>query len=69
MKYLRHITSSLTARVNAMVQQAEVTHPGMREVAAMVYVGDVYALREQREPAKNDGWDGKCYSGDTPDHL
>ena len=31
------------------------------EVAAMVYVGDVYALREQSKPTKNDGWGKNSY--------
>jgi hypothetical protein len=66
MKFIRDIASSLAAKANALVAQEESSHPGLREVAAMVYVGDVYALREQGEPAKSDGWKRRHYSGDLP---
>ncbi|MHB8454483.1 MAG: hypothetical protein ACYDDO_07235 [Acidiferrobacterales bacterium] len=39
-------TSLLAVRVNGLIRQAETGDPGMQE-AAMVYVGDVYVLREQ----------------------
>lgn len=65
MKSLIQFTSSLVSRINALVAQAEHTHPGMQEVAAMVYVGDVYALREQSCRQHADGWGRYHYSCDT----
>ena len=38
MKFLFELTSSLVSRINALVAQSERMHPGMQEVAAMVYV-------------------------------
>lgn len=69
MKCLLNLTSSLAARVGNLIREEERAHPGMQEVAAMVYVGDVYALREQTAPARNDGWGVQCYSCDEPGHL
>ena len=69
MKCLLNLTSSLAARVGNLIREEERAHPGLQEVAAMVYVGDVYALREQTVPAKNDGWGAQCYNCDEPDHL
>ena len=69
MKCLLKLTSSLAARVGNLIREAELAHPGMQEVAAMVYVGDVYALRVQSVPAGNDGWGTHCYVCDEPDHL
>jgi hypothetical protein len=69
MKSLLNLTSSLAARVGNLIREAERAHPGMQEVAAMVYVGDVYALREQSVPVKSDGWGTHCYNCDAPDHL
>jgi hypothetical protein len=69
MKCLLHLTSSLAARVGNLIREAELAHPGMQEVAGMVYVGDVYALRVQTAPARNDGWGTQCYVCDEPDHL
>lgn len=69
MKCLLNLTSTLAARVGNLIREAELAHPGMQEVAAMVYVGDVYALREQTAPARNDGWGTHCYVCDEPDHL
>jgi len=65
MNCLFHLTSSLVSRINALVVQSERAHPGMQEVAAMVYVGDVYALREQSCRQHADGWGRYHYSCDT----
>ena len=65
MKSMFRLTSSLAARINALIVQAESAHPGMQEVAAMVYVGDVYALREQRQRLHADGWGRYHYSCDS----
>ncbi len=46
-------TSLLAVRVIGLIQQAESGDPGMQE-AAMVYVGDVYVLREQAIPVGGD---------------
>lgn len=69
MRKLFQFASPLTAKVNALIQKEESTHPDMQEVAAMVYVGDVYVLREQMKPTKNDGWGKNCYNCDSPRHL
>ena len=65
MKFLFQLTSSLVPRINALVSRSERAHPGMREVAAMVYVGDVYALRELSHRRHADGWGRYHYSCDT----
>jgi hypothetical protein len=65
MNFLFQLTFSLAARINALVSRAESAHPGMQEVAAMVYVGDVYALREQSHRRHADGWGRYHYSCDT----
>ena len=69
MKCLFKVTSKLAAKISALIRAEERAHPDMQEVAAMVYVGDVYVLREQCQPAKNDGWGTHCYTCDDPDHL
>jgi len=65
MKSLFQLTSSLVSRINTLIVQSERAHPGMQEVAAMVYVGDVYALREQPRRQHADGWGRYHYSCDT----
>ncbi len=69
MRMLFRFASSLANKVNALIRKEESAHPGMQEVAAMVYVGDVYALREQTKPTKNDGWGKNSYQCDSPRHL
>lgn len=69
MKLLFRVASSLANKVNALIRKEESAHPGMQEVAAMVYVGDVYVLREQTKPTKYDGWGKNCYQCDSPRHL
>ncbi len=56
---------SLAARVKGMIRQAENTHPDMQETAAMVYVGDIYVMREQTVPSKDAGWAGLQYGSET----
>ncbi len=65
MKFLFEMTASLVSRINALISQAESAHPEMQEVAAMVYVGDVYALREQPHRQHADGWGRYHYSCDA----
>lgn len=65
MKSLFQLTTSLVSRINALVMQSERAHPGMQEVAAMVYVGDVYALRELTCRQHADGWGRFHYSCDS----
>ena len=59
---LARLTSSLARQINSLIRRAEAAHPGMQDVAAMVYVGDVYALREQRQRRHVDGWGGYQYN-------
>jgi hypothetical protein len=67
MKLVFQLTTSLAAKVRQLIRAAEVAHPGMPEVAAMVYVGDIYALREQAQAAKHIGH-AHHYVGDEPFH-
>lgn len=67
MKAIFDWTSSLVRRMNGLIRKTEQENPGMPEVAAMVYVGDVYALREQRERAHADGWGDRRYTCDARD--
>lgn len=65
MNTLVALTASLVDKINALISHIEAEHPGMRDVAAMVYVGDVYALREQRHRRRADGWGRNHYSCDS----
>lgn len=65
MKRLVDLTMSMVRRINRLVSRAEAQHPGLREAAAMVYVGDVYALRELRRRRHADGWGDRHYSCDS----
>lgn len=60
--HLLRLTSTLVGRINSLIAQAEEDHPGMQETAAMVYVGDVYALRELHVRRHADGWGRLPYS-------
>ncbi len=62
-------SSSLAERVNGLIRQAESTHPEMHEAAAMVYVGDIYVMREQTVPSKDAGWAGQQYTSEFPEGL
>jgi len=59
------LTASLAERVNQIISHIEADYPGMNETAAMVYVGDVVVLREQRHRRHADGWGSSRYSCDT----
>lgn len=65
MQSLIGMTVSLVDRVNGLISKAEDEHPGLDEVAAMVYVGDIYVLREQVTPGVSDGWGKNVYVGDA----
>ena len=65
MKYDEHIDYAMLARAQVLVSQAESlceADPGMCEAAAMVYVGDVYALRELNQSTQDDGWGSRSYA-------
>lgn len=66
MNRLLNLSSSLAERVSGLIRQAESAHPGMQETAAMVYVGDVYVMRVQTVPSKDDGWAGHRYTNEFP---
>ena len=66
MKVLLELTASLVETINSLVSRIEAEHPGMRDVAAMVYVGDVYALREHLPRRRSDGWGHHHYTCDSP---
>lgn len=67
MKAIFDWTTSLVRKVNGLIRKTEAENPGMPEEAAMVYVGDVYALREQRERAHADGWGKRRYTCEAKD--
>ncbi len=62
----RFKVSSVVAKMaNALVAQAESScdiDPGMCENAAMVYVGDIYSLREDMHAVNDDSWGERCYN-------
>lgn len=64
MKAFFNWTSSVVRKVNALIRRTEAENPELQEVASMVYVGDVYALREQRARARADGWGERRYTCD-----
>ncbi|MFQ5936181.1 MAG: hypothetical protein ACE5LB_07230 [Acidiferrobacterales bacterium] len=64
------VPASLVDNVQALIEQAEAVRdvdPAMGEAAAMVYVGDVYALRETLQIAEDAGWGTRRYAGDFRD--
>lgn len=68
MKISHYPDPFMAAQAQVLVTQAESvceTDPEMCEVAAMVYVGDVYALREFGVDLEDDGWGNRCYVCDT----
>ena len=57
------ISPSLVSGVKTLIAQAEAVcemDPGLRDAAAMVYVGDVYALREEIEAASDCSQEKPC---------
>jgi len=65
MNRFSQITVSISDKVNRMISRTEAENPGMKEVAAMVYVGDIVVLREQRHRRRADGWGLSRYSCDS----
>lgn len=68
---LESITGKIAARIRALIRQAEhatVADDALHDCASLVYVGDVYSLRDGVAPARDDGWHGRCYvcDRDTP---
>ena len=58
------ITAKMAARIRALIRQAEratASDEALHECASQVYIGDVYSLREDIAPARDDGWHGRCY--------
>ncbi len=55
----------LAVDVKALIAEAEAfceTDPVLRDVAAMVYVGDVYALRELLHATADPAWEERSYA-------
>jgi len=69
MKRIRGLALSLSSSINVLVSRAEAEHPELPEVASMVYVGDVYVLREQDHVRQGDGWGKFRYSCDEENCL
>lgn len=66
------VSPSLVEGVKALIAQAEAiceTDPGMCDAAAMVYVGDVYALREEIEAVSDSSRSERCDACDLIDHA
>ncbi len=64
MKQMYRFTSSVASKARRMIAQAEsaaVQDPSMAEVAGLVYVGDIYSLRDEIETSKDNGWGKRCY--------
>ena len=64
------IPQSLATQLQALIEEAETvgeTDPAMGEAAAMVYIGDVYALREVVQPSDHTGWGARAYAGHLGD--
>ena len=64
------IPQSLATQLQALIEEAETvreTDPAIGEAAAMVYIGDVYALREVVQPTDNTGWGARAYAGHLGD--
>ena len=64
MRFIDQSDIFMSARAQVLVSQADMvceTDPEMCEVAAMVYVGDVYSLRDQNTSLDDNGWGGRCY--------
>jgi hypothetical protein len=64
------IPQSLVTQLQALIEDAENVRemdPAMGEAAAMVYIGDVYALREVVQPTDKTGWGARPYAGQLGD--
>jgi hypothetical protein len=64
------IPQSLATQLQALIEDAEAAReadPAIGEAAAMVYIGDVYALREVVQPTDNTGWGTRPYAGHLGD--
>ncbi len=60
-----NVPSSVARIAKLLIAQAESTcdiDPGMCENAAMVYVGDIYSLREGVHAVNDDSWGERCYN-------
>lgn len=70
MKMIDQADLFISAKAQVLVSQAEMvceSDPEMCEAAAMVYVGDVYSLREYGMDLEDDGWGDRCYTCDIGD--
>jgi hypothetical protein len=64
------IATPLASQVKALieaVQDVREADPAIGEAAEMVYIGDVYALRELIPSADDPNWGGRSYGGDLGD--
>jgi hypothetical protein len=64
------IPQSLVTQLQALIEETETVgeaDPAMGEAAAMVYIGDVYALREVVAPSDHSGWGARTYGGHLGD--
>ncbi len=64
------ISAPLAGQVKALmeaVQDMRDSDPAIGEAAEMVYIGDVYALRELIHAGGDPGWGKRRYGGDLGD--
>lgn len=60
-----NVPSSVAQIAQVLIAKAESTceiDPGMCEYAAMVYIGDIYSLREDMQAVNDDSWGDRCYN-------
>ena len=63
-------STPLAGQVKALIETVRdlrEADPAIGEAAEMVYIGDVYALRELIASADDPGWGGRAYSGSLGD--
>lgn len=66
MKRIYALRASIVTKARALNAQAEAaagSDAALAESAAQIYVGDIYSLREDMHPCKDNGWGRRRYSG------
>ncbi len=64
MKWDLRLRSVFAAKARALIKAAEAAvgaDQQLQSVAGEVFVGDVYALREEMTPCGDKGWGKRCY--------
>jgi hypothetical protein len=64
MKQTHRLNVSVASTVKTLIAEAEAAamqDPSMAEAAGLVYVGDIYSLREEIKTGKDNGWGKRSY--------